>query len=515
MSAPPLRAVPVEARGASGSRRAMASRFPLRIRRANRAALLTLAVATLSAVLVSRFVTGPVEIALESQFGDLPTALGWSADDALFVGGKSGAVAVFDRRGVRRNSALAPTSQIKLGAVGGIFPAPAGDDSGRKATFLYLRADADADPLGFVRWLDTPTASSDTKEPLTLSFTAPNRLLAVADRGVVVAGSREPASNAGRASPVTRIRVAAGALGGSNSASDGANPAQFPVAKERSVENAFTIPDSGGELVFLASLPRLNAVVAVTDRRKLYFLPLLNPLNSADQVVPFDDPAAPAEPVTALAARSSFGDAKAVMPNLAVASANGSLTLLRVKREPNVGASELVNVATLRLGGPDQALPIDAVQLSADGGAVLARSRDGALYVVFVGGEDIPSVSEPKRLQLPPVLSAELSPEGTRVVTVDASDIIRVYALERPTAVVTELAQIHGHGDVVHLMALSPDGRYLASASLDGRLRLTDLDAAIRYARLPLYSVLSAPPPQPMRTFGAIAPMPAAGPSAK
>ena len=426
MSAPPFRAVPVEARGASGLRRAMASRFPLRIRRANRAALLTLAVATLSAVLVSRFVTGRSRLRSKASSAICPPRSA-GPPTTLCSSAASRAQSRFSIAAGCGETLLSRRRHTsKLGAVGGILPAPAGDDFGRKATFLYLRADADADPLGFVRWLDTPTASSDTKEPLTLSFTAPNRLLAVADRGVVVAGGREPASNAGRASPVTRIRVAAGALGGSNSPSDGANPAQFPVAKERSVENAFTIPDSGGELVFLASLPRLNAVVAVTDRRKLYFLPLLNPLNSADQVVPFDDPAAPAEPVTALAARASFSDAIPAMPNLAVASANGSLTLLRVKREPNVGDLQLVNVATLRLGGPDPSLPSTPCN-SRPTAAPCSRAAATPLYVVFVGGEIFRPLASQSGFSFRPCFH-RLSPEGTRVVTVDASNHPRLYA---------------------------------------------------------------------------------------
>jgi WD40 repeat protein len=177
----------------------------------------------------------------------------------------------------------------------------------------------------------------------------------------------------------------------------------------------------------------------------------------------------------------------------ATAAADGSVALWR---DLNGGPVAKLNLANAQR---QAALP-ENLRLSADGNTLLVKDVAGTLYAIAAPAERASAFEPTQRFDLPlsPALNAELAPDGKSIVTVDGSSIVRVYQLDARTRYTKQLAEIHGHGDVVHLMAMSPDGRYLATASLDGRLRLTNLDLAVRFAHWPLYNLPAAPSPIPM-----------------
>lgn len=131
--------------------------------------------------------------------------------------------------------------------------------------------------------------------------------------------------------------------------------------------------------------------------------------------------------------------------------------------------------------GPMPPLAMDGLRLSADGSTLLLREPDGQLHIA-----DLTKIQD-GRARLDPAITeanamrAELSPNGASVIVGEADGTIDLVDLASG-----EETPIIGHGDVIQAMAISSDGAYVASASLDGRLRITNLARARRIAALPL-----------------------------
>ncbi|CAE6337500.1 unnamed protein product [Rhizoctonia solani] len=69
------------------------------------------------------------------------------------------------------------------------------------------------------------------------------------------------------------------------------------------------------------------------------------------------------------------------------------------------------------------------------------------------------------------ILSVQISPERSRLVSGSYDETVRVWDVERGTTIVGPLK---GHTKAVYSIALSPDGSQIVSCSLDGTLRLWD-----------------------------------------
>lgn len=147
--------------------------------------------------------------------------------------------------------------------------------------------------------------------------------------------------------------------------------------------------------------------------------------------------------------------------------------------------------------GPATLPPLaeDGLRLSPDGSALLARTQAGALWLAQLADDKNEPIAKPKLRAYDPtlvVIDAELDADGSRIFLGGADGIIRV----RPTPWKADTAgafDLTGHGAPVHKLSLSPDGTHLASASFDGRIRLTDLAEARWIARLPLADLPTGP----------------------
>ena len=136
--------------------------------------------------------------------------------------------------------------------------------------------------------------------------------------------------------------------------------------------------------------------------------------------------------------------------------------------------------------GPMPPIAEDGLRLSADGSTLLLREPSGLLHVA-----DLRQITN-GRATLVPILPsvramrAELAADGQSVIVGEADGTIDLVDLAGDNSV-----PILGHGDIIQAMAVSTDGAYLASASLDGRLRITNLKLARLVSEMPLASLSS------------------------
>src|SRR5687768_10231740 len=98
-------------------------------------------------------------------------------------------------------------------------------------------------------------------------------------------------------------------------------------------------------------------------------------------------------------------------------------------------------------------------------------------------GTSAPPASDPEAILTGPyeVSAVGFSPDGRTLAVADVQGRVRLWDAdtfrgERPAP--------DGHADVVWALAYSPDGRLLASGSRDGALRLWDADTGAEAARL-------------------------------
>jgi peptidoglycan hydrolase-like protein with peptidoglycan-binding domain len=110
--------------------------------------------------------------------------------------------------------------------------------------------------------------------------------------------------------------------------------------------------------------------------------------------------------------------------------------------------------------------------------------------------------------------AAALSPRGDFFAVADNNGIIRITDLPQADYYIPASAwpvfMIHGQvGPVLHL-AISTDGRQLASVGVDGRVWLTDVEGARRRSRLPFYNLRTGPMPREVKPVPLEDPAPSA-----
>ena len=160
--------------------------------------------------------------------------------------------------------------------------------------------------------------------------------------------------------------------------------------------------------------------------------------------------------------------------------------------------------------GPMPALAGSSMRLSADGSTLIVGGRTGEMYharLDQVAGQTGPRL---RRLDLPaPALQYAIAPDGTSIVTAQADGTVAISDLPSSTADNTQTTasaapalantiEISGHGALLTAMALSPDGGLLATASLDGRLRITNVSLAKFVHGLPFSALPSGPERRPL-----------------
>ncbi|MCA1542244.1 hypothetical protein I6F18_20000 [Bradyrhizobium sp. NBAIM32] len=95
----------------------------------------------------------------------------------------------------------------------------------------------------------------------------------------------------------------------------------------------------------------------------------------------------------------------------------------------------------------------------------------------------------------PRISAAALFPSGEAFAIAGDDGVVRIVALPKDLRDLSnsQPLRIRGHGEVITRLSISPDNRYLASLSVDGRLRLTDITRARQVARWPLHDLRSGP----------------------
>lgn len=93
------------------------------------------------------------------------------------------------------------------------------------------------------------------------------------------------------------------------------------------------------------------------------------------------------------------------------------------------------------------------------------------------------------------ISAASLFPSGEAFATAGNDGVIRIVTLPKDLRDLQndQPLRIRGHGEVITRLSISPDGRYLASLSVDGRLRLIDIPRARQVERWPLHDLPSGP----------------------
>ena len=142
----------------------------------------------------------------------------------------------------------------------------------------------------------------------------------------------------------------------------------------------------------------------------------------------------------------------------------------------------------------------DGLRLSSDGTALLARTQKGQLFAARLVDQTGAAIDTPKLTAFEPdlvALDADLSADGAKAYIGGADGLVRVRPLPWAGSGSTRF-DMAGHGDMVHHLSVSPDGTHLISASIDGRVRLVDLNWARRITSLPLGDMPTGPALEPM-----------------
>lgn len=164
----------------------------------------------------------------------------------------------------------------------------------------------------------------------------------------------------------------------------------------------------------------------------------------------------------------------------------------------------------------------DGMKLSADGSALLLRDAGGKLHLAALGRDAATFLVSFVRPFPADVIAADaaLGRDGSVAFVALANGDLELVGLDWSTiaadpavdeaqqvvqstmardAEVSAVTVLPGHGAMIDRLAVSPDGALLATASVDGRLRITDVGRAGLVAGLPLAALPAGPSPQPMQ----------------
>jgi WD40 repeat protein len=167
------------------------------------------------------------------------------------------------------------------------------------------------------------------------------------------------------------------------------------------------------------------------------------------------------------------------------------------------------------------------LELSPGGETLLLRTPAGLIFVARIGdgswkwkpvplippttrGQTAQSPAAPQ-LRRPDVLLREVSlPVRTTVATLSKDgrslfaagtdcairevDLTPVFVSSAPRIAASVVAEFSGHGEMVTRLSLSPDGGFLAAASLDQRVRIHRLDRARTVSAIALSDIPTGPP---------------------
>ncbi|MCP3404468.1 WD40 repeat domain-containing protein [Bradyrhizobium sp. CCGB01] len=205
-------------------------------------------------------------------------------------------------------------------------------------------------------------------------------------------------------------------------------------------------------------------------------------------------------PVLALATSRAWKD-QARGPRVVSAASDGSIKLW-FENSDNFLESKNISF-------PEDALPIlgpDSLEMSRDGTLLLVRTVSGYFYASDVSKLDNEKM-ELVRLDLDFVATASVMGSGKTLYAAAAQDCsireLRLMSSDetgdggitparlsfRPSTTTI----LRGHGRVIGRLVVSEDGRYLAAADLNRRVRIYDLPAYRRLAALPFAALPTGP----------------------
>ncbi|WP_461655894.1 WD40 repeat domain-containing protein [Methylorubrum aminovorans] len=445
---------------------------------------------------------------------DQVTALAWSPQPGgpLFVGTQKGAVFRLPEGGAPEPV----TGRTKRGPIVSIFPSPSGDEAGA----VWLDPDAGLEPKDTLYRTDGLPASDG---------------LAVSIGGSIVpaVALSDPAAGSG-----PNLATLAPDKNGGPAAPRGRTPIRPPGAQARlTAMSGFEIPSR-----------RFHGVVAgydtgdvrVWDRQtgEALKLPDAPPGHSAGDAIVHVAAGPPLDDSTNFITASGNGsfafyeariDAATVekLGSVVVRRANPCRPMQLEMRAVRSGASPApvnVNAAALVVCGDGDVI-VARPKLIEDGRRVhaaqsivfesfapkdlravqMALPRSGQRILALqraldqFGASLVPRPTSQHDALLGPrwrTSVAALSPRGDFFAVAGNDGVIRVVVLPDDPAAPPSSAttfRISGHADVVTQLAISADGRRLASSGIDGRLWITDLDQARRRASLLFYDLSSGP----------------------
>lgn len=195
-------------------------------------------------------------------------------------------------------------------------------------------------------------------------------------------------------------------------------------------------------------------------------------------------------------------------------SGDNAVLLLLDDTNPDLPDSSVSFLDVVLPGPPAQ----EGLRVSADGSRLLIRLRDGQVMVAetrqTTDPANIGDVIEPAGYSCchylsriateSPAIAAELASDGSFAVVAGADHMIRVVSLVTP-----DVQTLGPFAGPVRHITLSPDGRRLAAAGIEGELVVVDIARVGRVQGLPMVQAGPRPLPGGMRprATAAVAPM--------
>ena len=198
-------------------------------------------------------------------------------------------------------------------------------------------------------------------------------------------------------------------------------------------------------------------------------------------------------PVVALAVAGSVTPDDTNRAQLASAASDGSL-----KTWYRVGEALIPQSVTWPRDAAAVAVSPESLELSGLGDTLLVKAPSGALYAARLPAPGRSGSNRLRPVPLPTAASAAtVTADGSRLFVAGTDCLIRELdisaLLDGDDAEAPVVTILRGHGGPLTHLALSPDGAYLAAASLDRRVRIHRLASARTVAALPLADLPTGP----------------------